>query len=232
MATGLAVRRFGLDHAHPLVVECRCVIVVGDFSVGFAGGNLDHARLEMVDRLVEGGGRLVANKIHVFEVARVSAASVGKTVAVGSAVRVRAANEDVVFRNPRHFRPHAVGQHAGKPNHVDADDSDGDRPFAKDDRPHIEIAPLVVNGARPADSSRNGQKRIGRDHPLSRPHFNLRMERRDRKDRTHKQDRHDRQTETDPMTHGTLASKTERKRIAKQSPRILHYESRSPASSA
>ena len=191
------------DDAHPLVIERGGVIVVRDFPPGLVGGDLDPAGLQTVDRLVEGRRRFVADEVHVFEVAGVPAAPVGKTVAVRSAVRVGAADQDVVFRNPRHLRPHSVAQDAGKSDHVDADDSHGDLAPAKDDRPHAEIAPLVVHGARPPDASGDRQQRIGRDHASPRPHFDFCLRRRNDEKRTDKKDSQHQKSKTDRSNHGT-----------------------------
>ncbi len=170
--------RLGTDHAHPLVVELRSVIVVRNFSPRLVGGDFDRAGLQVVDRLVQRRRRLVADEVHVFEVAAVSAAAIGKAVAIRSTVRVGAADEDVVLCNPRHFGPHAVSQDSRKADHVDAHDTDGGRTVFKDNCPHAEIAPLVVHGSPRPDSARDRQERVWRNDADPRSHFDLGSHRR------------------------------------------------------
>src|SRR5439155_13749340 len=105
----LSLRANGLDHAHAAVVEIGRVIVVGDLSFGLAGGNPDVGRLKLIEGGIDRLGGPLAHKLHVLQVARVSAPAVGKGVAIGSAVRVRRGNEDVLRGNTAYPGADAVG---------------------------------------------------------------------------------------------------------------------------
>jgi hypothetical protein len=170
---GLAVGADRLNHAHPRVVEFGGVIVVGDLSLGGAGGDFQLGWFQTVERGVEGLGGFRADEIHVFEVAGVPAARRrnGERVAIGSAVRVRRADENIPRGNARHLRPHAVAQDRGKPEQVKSHHAHRDFPLAEDDRAGGQFPLLACDRIRFADAAADGQEGIGRDDAHGGPDF-------------------------------------------------------------
>ena len=100
-----------LDDAHPPIIKVGRIVVVGDFPLGFARGNLDGGRLKAVDRFVDGLGGFVADEVHVLEVACVPAVAVRECVAIGSAMRVGRADQNMIGRDAADFRTDAISQH-------------------------------------------------------------------------------------------------------------------------
>ena len=123
-ADGLAGGRDGLDHAHAGVVEFRSVVVVGDFSLGFAGGDLEVSGLQVVEGLIDGDGGLIADEVHVLEIARGFAVEAGEAVAVRGAVRVGRADENVVGGDAGNLLMNAGAQDGGEPEEIELDDGD------------------------------------------------------------------------------------------------------------
>ena len=169
----LPLRSLRLDHAHAPVVEVGCVVVVGDLALGLAGGDLDRCGLEAVDRLVDGLGGLVADEVHVLEVAGVSPLAVGEGVAFRSAVGVGRADQDVLGRDPADLGAHPVAQHRGEPEQVERHDGHGNIALAKDDRPGRQLAAFLARRLRHSHPARDRQERIGRDDPRRRADLDL-----------------------------------------------------------
>ena len=133
------------------------------------------AGLQVVERLVDGDGGLVADEVHVLEVARGFAVEAGEAVAVGGAVRVRRADEDIVGRDARYLLMNARGQDGGKPQQIELNDGDFGVALLKDHRPGRQLAALAGRGTAWADAAGDGQQRIGRDDRLADADFQLGM---------------------------------------------------------
>ena len=123
----------------------------------------------MVERVIEGLGRLVADELHVVQIAGVTPLSIGESITIGRAVGVCRANQDVLGRDAADSLADAVAQDARKTDVIDAQDADRDVPFAQDDGSRRQVASLFVHRMRPTDAPRDRKQRIRRDHPLSRP---------------------------------------------------------------
>ena len=154
----------GLDDAHPPVVEIGGIVVVGDLPLGLAGGDLDRRRLEAVDCFVQGKGGLIADEIHVLEIAGVPPFAVGKGVTIGSAMRVGRSDQDVIGRNAADLRADAISQHRWKSDQVESHDGHGDVAVSKDDGTSRDVAFLFAGWVWCAHPAGDGQKRVRRDH--------------------------------------------------------------------
>ena len=172
----------GLDHAHPRVVEFRSVVVVGDLSLGFAGGDLELRGLKVVERLVDGDGGLIADEVHVLEIARGLAVEAGEAVAVGRAVRVGRADEDVVGRDAGDLLVNAGAQHGGKPEQVELHDGDFGFALLEDHGAGRQLALLAGGGMARADAAGDRQQRIGRDDRLADADFEFGVRQRSERD--------------------------------------------------
>ena len=145
---GFALRAHRLDDTHPAIVQIGRVIVVRDFSLGLARGNLERSRLKLVDGGVHGLGGLGADEVHVLEIAGVPAQAIGKGVTIRSAVGVRRGDEDVVGRNAAHLCPDAIPKHGGKAKQVESHHRDRHVPFAKDERPSRQLPTFLLGRPR------------------------------------------------------------------------------------
>ena len=170
-ADRLAGGRDGLDHAHARIVKFRSVVVVGDFSLGFAGGDLELSGLKVVEGLIDGHGGLIADEVHVLEIARRFAVEAGKAVTVRSAVRVGRADEDVVGRDAGNLLVNAGAQDRGEPEQIELDDGDFGFALLEDHGAGVSSPCLPVVGSARADASGDGKKRIGRDDRLADADF-------------------------------------------------------------
>ena len=130
---------------------------------GFAGGNLEGGRLQIVDRGIDGLGRLVADEVHVLQIAGVPTVAIGESVAIRRAVRVRRADEDVVRGNKLHPRTDPVAEHGRKAEHVQGHHGDGSFALAKDDRPSGQFTTLHLGKVRYTHAPGHRQERVGRD---------------------------------------------------------------------
>ncbi len=162
-----------LDDAHPPVIQVGRVIVVGDLPLRLAGGDLDPGRLESVDRLVDGLRRLVADEIHVVQVAGVSTLAIGERIAIGGAMRVRGADDDVRGRDATDLRPHTIPEHRRKPEQVQRHHGHGRVALAEHHRPRREIPTLLSGRFGDTHPAGDGQELLGRDHPHRGPGLDL-----------------------------------------------------------
>lgn len=67
-----------LNDAHARVIQFGSVVVVGNFSLCFSGGDFEMCGLKLVDCLVQGDGRLIADEVHVLRFPEVFPSSPGK----------------------------------------------------------------------------------------------------------------------------------------------------------
>ena len=153
-----------LDDAHPPVVEIGSIVVVGDFPLGLAGGDLDRRRLESVDCFIQGLGGLVADEIHVLEIAGVPPFAVGKRVTIGSAMRVGRSDQDVIGRNAADLARTRSPSTDGKPITSSATTATETSPLSKDNSTSRDVPLLFTGWVWCAHPARDRQQRIRRDH--------------------------------------------------------------------
>ncbi len=170
---GLALRTLRLDHVHAPVVEVGCVVVVGDLALGLAGSDLDPCGLEAVDGLVDRQSGLVANEVHVLEVAGVAPLAVGEGVAIRSAVGVGRADQDVRGGNPVDLGAYPVAQDRGEPQQIERHDGHGNIGLANDEGPGRQLAAFLARRLRHSHPARDRQQRIGCDDPPRRADLDL-----------------------------------------------------------
>ena len=119
-------------------------------------------------------GGLIADEVHVLEVARGLAVEAGEAVAVRGAVRVRRADEDVVGGDAGNLLVNARAKDGGEPEQVELDDGDFGFALLEDHRPRGQLALLAGGGIARADAAGDGQQRIGRDDRLADADFEVR----------------------------------------------------------
>src|SRR5262249_44037469 len=104
------------------------------FSFSFASGDLQMSDLQIVEGLIDGCGRLIADEVHELQVARCIAVWAGEAVAIRSAVCVGRTDQNVVNRNPRNLLMNAGAKDRGKPEQIELHDSDFRFALLKDHR--------------------------------------------------------------------------------------------------
>ena len=110
-----------LDDIHPPVVEGRRIVVVGDPLGRLVGAHLEHSRLQCVIGSLQGLSGLLDHEVDVGQVCRVAFGHLGhgKGIAVGRAVGVGCANQDVFRRNVGHQFADAIAEHPGEAEEVE-----------------------------------------------------------------------------------------------------------------
>ena len=120
---------------------------------------------------------LIADEVHVLEVARVPPLAVGKRVTIGSAMGVGRSDQDVIGRNAADLRTHAISQHRWKPDQVEGHDGHGDVALSEDDGPGRDLSSFFPGWVGCAHPARDGQERVRRDHTHRGADLNLALER-------------------------------------------------------
>ncbi len=118
------------------------------FAVSVATRSAAGCRL--IESLVDGLGRLPADEIHVRQVTRMTAVTIGKGITVRGTVRVRGTDQDVVGSHPRNSGPHAVAEYRGKPQQIETHDRDAHGVPLQHDHAGGQLAPLVPSPERSA----------------------------------------------------------------------------------
>jgi len=146
-----AVDANGLDDMTPRVVELFGVIVVGDFSFGFAGGDFEGGGLQLSDRFIDRFGHAIANEVEVFKISREPAFAVRETVTVRRAVSMSRANQNVFGHNRFDLCSRLVCQHRGKAKKVSAHNRHTHVIVLEHQRANRQVALLPVDRMRRPD---------------------------------------------------------------------------------
>ena len=159
-----AVAADGLDDPHPPVVEIGGVIVERDPSLGLRRGDPQRRRTEAVEGLVDSRGRPPHDLLHPGEIPRVPPLPIGEGVAIGGAVGVGGADEEMVRGETGDERPHLVAEDGWESEDVDADDGHRRIRVSHDEDPCGEFTALFGDGMGGPHSPRHRQERLGGDH--------------------------------------------------------------------
>ena len=159
------------------IVELFRVIVVGDLSMGLAGRDLEHRRLEVGHGLVQAFGHPVTHPIQILQIRRKAAVLIRKAVAVWGAVRVGGPDQNVRGGNAGHFRPNLISQRGGEAQKIGCHDANARGAVVENQRAHAEIILLAGRRMRGANSSGYRQQRVRchNPHRHARPEFGARQ---------------------------------------------------------
>ena len=102
--------------------------------------------VEFVECFVDGFGGFGADGVDVLEIARVATFAVGEGVAIGGAVCVRGADDNVSGVDAGHAFANTVAEDAGKSEQIETDNRDGCFSFTDDDGPRGEFPLLAFGG--------------------------------------------------------------------------------------
>ena len=123
--------------------------------------------LQVVEGLIDGDRGLIADEVHVLEIARGFAVEAGEAVAIRGAVRVGRADEDVVGGDAGNLLMNARGEDGWKPEEVKLDDGNFGFTLLKDHGAGRQLTLLAGGGIARANASGNREQRIGRDNRLA-----------------------------------------------------------------
>ena len=86
------------------IIQLLGVIVVGDLSFGFIGGDFQNGRLQLARGFVNGFGHFRANAVQIFQIHSRSPLLIRKAVAVRCAMRVGCTDQNILRRNSLNLR--------------------------------------------------------------------------------------------------------------------------------